>query len=103
MNVEIPVSRIFGISGSRETCRKLCRDFVSEREFCEGNNNHNLCASSRPRIREDEQHCKSVSRYQTTEGKRGLETDKSTVMLCGRLDEETTANTTKMLLINFLL
>jgi hypothetical protein len=64
-NVEILHKQDLGISDSRKVCRKLCRDFVSTREFCKGNNNHNLCASSCPRVREDEIHCKLVSRYLT--------------------------------------
>jgi hypothetical protein len=65
-NVEILCEQDLGISDSRKVCRKLCRDFVSTGEFCKGNNNHNLCASSHPRVREDELHCKSVSRYYLT-------------------------------------
>jgi hypothetical protein len=34
-NVEIPVSRIFGITDYQRPCRNLCREFVSTREFCE--------------------------------------------------------------------
>jgi hypothetical protein len=66
MNVEILRKQDFGISDSRNvSVEKLCRDFIRTREFCKGNNNHNLCASSRPRVREDELHCKSVYWYLT--------------------------------------
>jgi hypothetical protein len=100
-NVEIPVSSIFVISDNRKVCRKSCRDFVSTREFCKETITTICVLRAVPGSGKTSN---TVSRSPSTKPLKvseGLETDKSTVMLCGRLDEETTANTTKILLINF--
>ena len=63
-NVEIPRKQDLEITDGRKVCRKVGKKLVSAEEFCEEkNNNHSLCALSHPRVREDELHCKSVSRY----------------------------------------
>ena len=65
-NIEIPRKQDLDITDGRKVCRKVCRKLVSAEEFCEEkNNNHSLCATSCPRVRESELHCKSVSRYLT--------------------------------------
>jgi hypothetical protein len=44
MNVEILLSRILKFTDSKKVCRKLCREFVSTREFCEGKTITTVCA-----------------------------------------------------------
>jgi hypothetical protein len=82
-NAERPRKQDLEITDSRKVCRNLCRDFVSTREFCKEKTITTVCVLQEfPSQGKMSKHCKPVSLYKTTEGNRGLETDKATAMMC---------------------
>jgi hypothetical protein len=68
-NTEILCKQDLEITDSRKVCGKLCRDFVSAREFCKGKTITTVCALQEfPSQGKTSKHCKPVSLYKTTEG-----------------------------------